>query len=182
MKFKKIVKSLYIGFLRMLKRYGFADIVLMTGEVELEHWHKATGETTVEKLPLGLVNFNTVGNDLKYQIAQAIGASHDIYVGQQTLMTQASAAGKDGIVYNYDGATGYPTTTTKDSGGTGSVAWVKFKGVRTAAGAETFTTVGLGIVYDDGGPSFDYTYASQSVSKTLASGDVLTCYWTITIS
>ena len=96
-------------------------------------------------------------------------------------MTQASADGKDGITLTI-GGDHYTTTTTKDDGGTGAEAYVKFKGVRTAAGSETVTAATLGLAYDDSITGLDTEYASQTVSQSLSVTDVYTVNWTVTVS
>jgi hypothetical protein len=125
---------------------------------------------------------NTVDNNLKYALAALISTTGNAYwVGVDGLMTQASSDGKDGIVL-FATAAGKPTTTTKDSGGTGAQNWVKWKGVRTAAGTEVLTSAGLGLAYSTYSQLINLSYLTQTISKTLALNDVYTLYWTFTVN
>ena len=180
---KKVLKSLQIGFLHQLKKVpGCESISFITGQVELEHYVAKTGETIYEKLPMELINYNTVDNNLKYALAALISTTGNTrWIGTNSLIDgYSSQSGKDGILET-SGVGEFPYITTKDSGGAGSQNWVKFKGVRTAQGAETHTSLGIGlnIVSDY---ELGTEYASQTISKTLALNDVLTVYWTLTAS
>jgi len=183
---RRTLKLLLIKSLIWLKNSNkyTRGIAIITGQVETVHRVKKTGEIVKDKYPIQLVGlgagfFNTINNNLKYALAKWIGGSNSgEYIGANGLMTQASSNTKDGM-----GETnGYPYTTTKDSGGTGSQNWIKFKGVRTAAGAESHANMVLGLAWDTGADDVTTEYASQTISKTLASGDVFTVYWTITIN
>lgn len=180
--FKKILKSLQIGFLLRLKKIPlFSSVCFIMGEVETEHYIAKTGKTVYKKLSMGLVNYNAVDNELKYALAALISTAGNIrWIGTNGLIVSnvsATAENEDGIG---ESDTGYPYITTKDSGGTGSQNWVKFKGVRTAAGAETHTTIQIGLSWGDGEATFVKVYAEQSITKTMATGDVLTIYWKLT--
>lgn len=184
----KLIQSLIIMFLMWLKKFdAFQSITFITGKFEAEHWCKKTGKTTIDKLPvmlLGSLPFpNTIPNALKYYVAQVISTTGNAaWIGVNSLMTQASAIDKDGILLTSSSDTNeYPTTTTKDSGGTGSSTSVVFKGVRTAAGAEVIANAYLGLAYTLAS-KLGTEYATQSYAKTLASGDILTVTWTLTVS
>lgn len=130
---------------------------------------------------------NTVQNALKYQVAKAIGDGttnfgiDDLFTGNAG---QGGAQdGKDGICLS-DATTGYTMTTTKDSGGTGSENTIVFKGVYTATGAYTPTTFYLGraLAWTSAAVPFSSNlFAQVSDSVTMANGNVLTVYWTLTI-
>ena len=104
-------------------------LMVVTGQVRDELYDPKTGITTKTIYPVHFAHYNTISTALKYNIAKWIGGSNaSEYVGANSLATQASANGKDGIVET----TGYWYTTTKDSGGTGAEDNIVFKGVRTA--------------------------------------------------
>ena len=184
----KLIQSVTILFLMWLKKFKpFKSIILLTGKFEAHHYCKKTGKTTIDRLPVTMLNsmpfFNTVDNELLYCLAKVISTTGNAaWIGVNGLMTQASSDSKDGIIFQTSGDTiDYPTTTTKDSGGTGSSASVVFKAVRTAAGAEAIAAADLGIGFS-ALAGFGTEYATQTYAKTLASGDILTVYWTLTLS
>lgn len=178
-----MLKKLMLNFLFLLKKLpAFKSIAFVTGQVELEHYVAKTGKVIKTVLPMGLINFNTVNNNLKYALAALISTTgNSRWIGTNGLIASnvsATADGEDGIA---ETTSDYPYVTTKDSGGTGSQNWVKFKGVRTAAGSETHANLELGLDFNTGS-SFTTIYATQTISKSLSTSDVLTVYWTITIS
>lgn len=184
---KKFITGLVIQFILLLKKMPmFNSIVLVTGQVETEHFRPSTGKRTVKKFPKVFLSsfpfFNTVDNNLKYYIAKVISTTGNAtWIGSGSLMTQASYQAKDGIALT-ESTTFYPTTTTKDDGGTGAEAYVKFKGVRTAAGTETIDGAELGVGLLSSPWEFGTTYATQTLSQALVASDVYTVNWTITIS
>ena len=104
-----------------------------------------------------LINFNTVNVNLKYAVAALISTTGNTkWVGTNTLISdQGAATGDDGIA---ETTGNYPYVTTKDSGGTGSVNWVKWKGVRTA----------VATVLNHWGGTVDETDSADSALESVA--------------
>jgi len=184
---KKFIVGLVIESILFLKRFKmFQSINLMYGQIETEYYSAKTKETIKRKFPKHFVGkmifVNTVANALKYYIAKVISTTgNTAWIGANSLMTQASYFGKDGIGLT-ESDTIYSTTTTKDDGGTGSEAYVKFKGVRTAAGSETIDGAELGLQLISSPDEFATVYCTQTLSQSLSVSDVYTVNWTITIS
>jgi len=181
--FKHKVKNFLIRSLIWLKNTNplTRGLMIITGQVRDELYDPSTGEIVTQNYPIQLAgNFNTIQNAFKYAIAKWTGASNASgWIGSNGLMTQASFTGNDGIL---ETGTGYSYTTTKDSGGTGAEDNIVFKGVRTAAGSETHATLKLGLSAIASPVEFTTDYASQTISKSLTSGQVYTVYWTVTVS
>ena len=184
---KKFITGLVIEGIMLLKKLPmFKSIVLVTGQLETEHYIAKTGLTVKKKYPKEFMEkvplFNTIANALKYYIAKVISTTgNGLWIGSNTLMTQSLPSDKDGLILT-EGAGYYPTTTTKDDGGTGAEAYVKFKGVRTAAGSETIDGASLGLDYLGSGDGFNIEYATGTLSQGLVISDVYTVNWTVTIS
>lgn len=189
-KMRKKIKNFLIKSLIWLKNSNplTRGMIIITGQVRDEVYDPKTkktvkGDYAIQLLSLGGASFgafNTIQNALKYALARWIGASNaTAFIGANSLATQATFATRDGICEN---TTGYAYTTTKDSGGTGAEDNIVFKGVRTAAGAETHAGLQLGLAIIASPIECTTVYASQTVSKTLASSQVYTVYWTLTIS
>ncbi len=178
-----MLKKLMLNFLILLKKIpAFQSIAFITGQVDLEHYVAKTGKIIKTSLPMGLINFNTVDNKLKYALAALISTTGNTrWIGVNGLIVSNTAATADGEDGMGETTGNYPYVTTKDSGGAGSTNAVVFKGVRTAAGAETHADMELGLDFTDGG-SFVTEYATQTISKTLATSDVLSIYWKLTIN
>lgn len=183
-RFKVLLKNAFVSaFIWIKNKIPFTrGMVVLTGQVRDELYDPKTGITTKTIYPIHFAHYNTVNNNLKYAIAKWIGGSNaGEFIGANTLATQASPSGKDGIC---ETTGGYVYTTTKDSGGTGSVNNIVFKGVRTAAGSESHADLEIGLNLDIPVSTYDLTtvYAAQTISKSLTSGQVYTVYWTITVS
>jgi len=131
---------------------------------------------------------NTIDTNLFQALANAL-ADGTVNFGIDDLFTTNAATGgaedgNDGMALS-DGNDGYTCVTTLDSGGDGTEVYAKFKGVYTASGAYSVTTVYLGRALDwiDAATPFSTSqFAYRSASVTMASGQVLTIYWTITFS
>lgn len=129
---------------------------------------------------------NTIDVDLRQSCAKHLGdgthnfGADDLFTASEQL--GGSQDGKDGIAIRQS-TTCTTMITTKDSGGDGTVQYIKFKGVYTATGAYTSNRVFIGKSFDSATVAFDnYAYAYQDLAKTLATGDQLTIYWTITFN
>ena len=83
---------------------------------------------------------------------------------------------------SYKPASVLSTTTTKDDGGTGVENYVKYKGVRTAAGSETVDGAELVLYVTLGPDEFATSYATGTLSQALVVSDVYTVNWTITVN
>lgn len=156
--------------------------LLIRGRIALitrNKWGRYTGYEVVE---------NTIGNQLKYQIAKALGDGTTDF-GIDSLFTTndnqsgGGEDGNDGVVIS-DGTTAYTMITTKASGGTGSENTISFKGIFTApAGGYTATLMYLGRALDwidEATPFTNFQFATASISKSLAEDDQLTAYWDLT--
>jgi len=126
---------------------------------------------------------NTVHSDLLNLIAARLGAdsSSDIQFLQTGTGDQF-----DTIVLQYDAA-GEPAylgcqTIAKAAGGTGSVAWVEFRGVYTAAADKTFEGVVLAKNFSPGSQAFLNTWASATFAKTVYTGQELVLHWRVTFA
>ncbi|MGR3218210.1 MAG: hypothetical protein ACUZ8H_00140 [Candidatus Anammoxibacter sp.] len=180
-RFRVYLKNSLVKLLIWLKNSNrfTRGIVLMTGQVKDELYDPKTGITIKTVYPLHLASFNSIGTPLKRKIAKWIGASNATeWIGANSLATQASFENKDGIA---EQGTGYSYTTTKDSGGTGAEDNIVFKGVRTAAGSESHTSLDIGMTIK-ADFSLTTTYATQTISKNLTNGQVYTVFWTFTVT
>ena len=124
---------------------------------------------------------NTVHTDLLNLIAARLGA--DATSDIQFLQT-GTGDQFDTIGLQYDAA-GEPAyvgcqTVTKAAGGTGSVAWVEFRGVYTAASDLTFETALLLKNFSPSGGTYTSYWASAAFAKTVYTGQELVLHWKLT--
>lgn len=68
------------------------------------------------------------------------------------------------------------------AGGDGSVSYVEFRGVYTAAGLVDITNVYLAKDFSPSGQTYSVAFASAGLSKSLLAGQELVIYWRITFS
>lgn len=173
------LKSLLIRSVLILRRFSpFKGVALLTGQLSIKV-HRNDGSIELYNYPKK--EYNAIVSTLRKELAKHISTTgNDMWIGENGLLAGAGAVG-DGIVFA-SASTWYDFITTLDAGGTGSLNYSEWQGIRNFIVAETLTSAAFGLNVNVGAKTIAKTYANQVVNIPVDAGEQITATWRLTFT